>query len=52
MIVYTLVEAAVILKVSDQTVRNLIKNKKIKKLDTTGAVRISKKELDRFITGE
>lgn len=50
--VYTTQEVAEILRVCEMTVRRYIKIGKLKVLDTDGALRVSGKELDRFINGD
>jgi predicted site-specific integrase-resolvase len=49
--VYTSHDVAEILMVDEMTVRRYIKTGRLKKLNTIGAIRISHKELDRFING-
>jgi len=49
--VYSAQDVATILQVDEMTVRRYIKSKKLKKLPTGGAIRVSHKELDRFING-
>jgi excisionase family DNA binding protein len=49
--VYSTQDVARILQVDNMTVRRYVKSGKLKKLPTGGAVRISHKELDRFING-
>lgn len=49
---YTLQEVADILQVSRETVKNYINDGLLKRIAKIGAVRISHKELQRFIEGE
>jgi len=49
---YTLEETAKMFKVSIRTIQRWIKEGKIKKINTMGAVRISQKEIDRKMGGE
>lgn len=48
---YTTQEVAEILRVCEMTIRRYVKNGKLKKVDTDGAIRISAKALDEFING-
>lgn len=50
--VYTIQDVANILLVDVQTIKRYIKTGVLKRLPTNGAIRISHKELDRFINGD
>lgn len=52
MIVYTIEDVADILKVSVYTVRNYIKDGKIKAIKNMGSIRVSEGELNKFIEKE
>jgi putative molybdopterin biosynthesis protein len=49
MTTYTVEEVAGILKISEQTVRNLIKRKELKAIRVGGQFRITKEELDHYL---
>ena len=49
---YTMDEVCAILRMSQPTVRNLIKSGKLKKLNTDGAIRISSDQLEKFLKGD
>jgi excisionase family DNA binding protein len=49
---YTVEEVAKILKVSVQTVRNLIKEKKLRAFRVGIQLRVKKEELDRFMSDQ
>lgn len=49
---YTLQEVAEILQVTTDSVKNYIREGSLKKIPGMGAIRISSKELTRFIEGE
>ena len=50
--IYTVDEIAEILKLGPQSVRKLINNGLIKKLDTLGSVRITEIELRKYLEGK
>ena len=50
--VYTMKELQEVLKMSEPTVRKLIKEGKLKKLDTDGAIRVSEDALKAYLRGE
>lgn len=50
--VYTAQDVADILKVHEMSVRRYIKEGKLRKLNTNGAIRIAHTDLDRFINGD
>jgi len=49
MTTYTVEDVARILKITDQTVRNLIKRKELKAIRVGGQFRITQEELDRYL---
>lgn len=49
---YTVEEVAQILKVSVQTVRNLIRDKKLRAFRVGIQLRVRKEDLDRFMSGQ
>ena len=50
--VYTAQEVACILKVHEMSVKRYIRKGLLKKINTGGAIRITHRELMRFITGK
>jgi excisionase family DNA binding protein len=49
--IYTIEEVADILKVSQQTVRKLIREKKLRTVRVGVQIRIRQSEIDRFLSG-
>lgn len=50
--VYTIEEIAEILKMGVSSVRKIINDGRIKKLDTDGLIRVSQAALDAYLRGE
>lgn len=49
--IYTVRELMLILRLSEPTVRKLIKDGKIKALKTEGAVRVTETQLNKYLKG-
>ena len=50
--IYTLKEVSEILQVTEKAVRDYIEQGKLKRITNMGKIRITQKELQRFIEGE
>lgn len=50
--IYTVRELMLILRLSEPTVLKLIKDKKIRKLNTDGAIRVTENALNTYLKGK